>query len=374
MAGLYIHIPFCKQACHYCDFHFSTNTSRMDEMIDAIARELELQKDYLPNPVFSSIYFGGGTPSLLQTNHLEKIFNAIHAHYAVAPSCEITLEANPDDLGKGKLRQLKEAGINRLSIGIQSFTDETLHFLHRAHSAPMALACLDNARAAGFNNLSVDLIYGIPGLDLPAWQQTVETALQFAPEHFSAYALTIEEKTVFGRWTIQQKLPPLNEETQAVQFEYLVEKLEKGGYVHYEISNFCKPTFHAIHNSSYWKQTPYLGIGPSAHSYNLATRQFNVRNNALYLKALALNEIPCTIELLTYENKVNEYIFTTLRTHWGCDLQKLKNDYQFDLKKKYEGYLADLETKGLVLWEGDVLKLTTKGKLLADRIAADLFI
>ncbi len=374
MAGLYIHIPFCKQACHYCDFHFSTNTTRMDEMVDALVRELMLQKNYLPNAVFSSIYFGGGTPSLMKASQLDKIFDAIHTHYTIAPSCEITLEANPDDLDKEKLNQLKTAGINRLSIGIQSFTEETLRFLNRGHNAQMALSCLGNARAAGFDNLSVDLIYALPGLGLPAWQQTIETALQFAPAHFSAYALTIEEKTVFGRWAAHQKLYPLEEEAQAVQFEYLAEKLEKEGYEHYEISNFCRPKFHAVHNSGYWKQSPYLGIGPSAHSYNLATRQFNVRNNAHYLKALSLNKIPCEIELLTPENKINEYIFTTLRTCWGCDLQKLKRDFQFDLKKNRAPYLADLETKGLVSCEGDILILTTKGKLLADQIAADLMV
>lgn len=374
MAGLYLHIPFCKQACHYCDFHFSTNSSRMEEMVNALVRELVLQKNYLPHAIFSSIYLGGGTPSLLKPQHMDKIFDTIYNHYAIAPSCEITLEANPDDLGKVKLNQIKASGINRLSIGIQSFAEEILQFLNRGHTAHMALACLDNARAAGFDNLSIDLIYAIPSLDLPAWQQTVETALQFAPEHFSAYALTIEEKTVFGRWARQQKLHPLDEETQAIQFEYLVEKLEQKGYEHYEISNFCRPRFHAIHNSGYWKQTPYLGIGPSAHSYNLITRQHNVSNNAHYLKALALNKIPCTIEWLTTENKINEYIFTALRTCWGCDLQKLKKDFQYDLKEQHAPYLANLETRGLVVCVDDKLKLTTRGKLLADQIAADLLI
>ena len=375
MAGLYLHIPFCKQACHYCDFHFSTSLGLKSRLVEALVREIELRRDYLgPNPVLETIYFGGGTPSLLTEVDLTLIFNAIHRHFAVAPQAEITLEANPDDLTKEKLRMLQEAGINRLSIGIQSFDEGILKLLNRAHDANTALRCLGDVRKAGFHNVSIDLIYAIPGLSNKAWEEAIKHALRFSPEHISSYALTIENKTVFGNWSKHGKLQPIDEDIAAEQFEILMDLLEAEGYEHYEISNFCKPGYHSKHNSSYWKQLPYLGIGPSAHSYNGLSRQSNIRNNALYARSIEKGIIPFEREVLTPENKINEYILTTLRTMWGCDLNFLKQNLGDDLLQRQKAYVSGLQTQGFVTLELNMLRLTRKGKLLADKIVEDLIV
>lgn len=373
MAGLYIHIPFCKQACHYCDFHFSTNRELTHQLSEALATELKLQKEYLKGEVLKTIYLGGGTPSLLSVEDLEIIFNAISANYIVDAHPEISLEANPDDLTPEKLSELNRVGVNRLSIGIQSFDYEVLKFLNRAHDAQAALGCVKLAREAGFNNLSIDLIYAIPGQDNSAWKKNLEQAILLSPEHISAYSLSIEEKTTFGRWQRSGKLKAADEELAAQQFEMLMEELEQAGYEHYEISNFSKPGFHSRHNSSYWEQEHYLGVGPSAHSYNGNTRQFNVLNNHLYNKSLADNKIPFELELLTPANKINEYIFTTLRTSRGCDFLKLKREHGYDIQTKNAAYLNNIIQHKLAFMDNHVLKLTRSGKLLADKIASDLF-
>lgn len=372
MPGLYFHVPFCKQACHYCDFHFSTNLARQSDMVVAMMQELELQKDYLQNKELSSIYFGGGTPSLLEAGHFDKIFNTIGKYFSLASACEITLEANPDDLSLTKLKTIKEAGVNRLSIGIQSFDTDILKFLNRVHDGKMAIDALKNSRIAGFNNISIDLIYAIPRQDHQALIKNIDTALQFSPEHISAYGLTIESKTVFGNWVAKNKLTPVKETINAEQFEMLGERLAKNNYEHYEISNYCKPNYYSQHNSSYWKQEPYLGIGPSAHSYNNVSRQFNISNNIVYLKSIDRAEVPSQIEMLTTENKINEYVFTTLRTMWGCDLNRLKQEYAFDLLAESGDYLEKIRQKKLITIDNQVLRLTHKGKLLADQISLDL--
>lgn len=372
MPGLYLHVPFCKQACHYCDFHFSTNLTRQSDMVEAMMQELVLHKDYLQHKELSSIYFGGGTPSLLEDSHFEKIFTTIGKYFSLTRACEITLEANPDDLSPAKLKSIKEAGINRLSIGIQSFDNDILKFLNRAHDGKMAIDALENSRIAGFNNISIDLIYAIPGQDHQALIKNIDAALQFSPEHISAYGLTIENKTVFGNWAAKNKLTPVNETINAEQFEILGARLAKNNYEHYEISNYSKPNYYSQHNSSYWKQEPYLGIGPSAHSYNNVSRQFNISNNASYLKSIARAEVPYQIEMLSPENKINEYVFTTLRTMWGCDLNKLKAEYGFDLLAENSSYLEKLKQKKLVTIDNHVLRLTHQGKLLADQISLDL--
>jgi len=373
MAGLYIHIPFCKQACHYCDFHFSTNLKQVDDMVNAIAWEMKLQKDYLDKNSLKTIYFGGGTPSLLEQRHFNQIFDSIHKFFHVVPDCEVTVEANPDDLTPGKLRTLKNVGVNRLSIGIQSFDDVVLQFLNRAHDSKSALTCIDNARSAGIDNLSIDLIYAIPAQDHKAWIRNIDTALQLAPQHFSAYSLTIEEKTVFGNWLSKNKLQEVSDEESAIQFEILMKKLTVAGYEHYEISNFCLPGFQSRHNSSYWRQEPYLGIGPSAHSYNKISRQFTSKNNALYIRSIQEKKVPYEMEVLTRANKINEFILTTLRTNWGCDISYLKNEYEYDLISEKADYIADLQRNNLVLIQDQVILLTRKGKLLADKIASDFF-
>ena len=374
MAGLYLHVPFCKQACHYCDFHFSTLSDFRPDLIRAMSTELKLQKDYLQGEALSTVYFGGGTPSLLHQSELEIIFGGIHSIYTLNDRLEISLEANPDDLTKEKLAELKRLGINRLSIGIQSFDDSILKFLNRVHDADEATRCLADARSEGFNNISVDLIYAIPGQTRDMWKKNIEKTLQLSPEHISAYALTIEKKTVFGQWQKKGKLQPVAEELAAEQFELLMDTMQNAGYEHYEISNFCRPGFHSRHNTSYWQQVRYLGIGPSAHSYDSVSRQLNISNNALYCKAIESNTVPFEREVLTRENRINEYLFTTLRTTWGCDLEKIKENFQFDVYQENKAYLVTLQEKNLVSLENHKLMLTRTGKLVADQIASDLFV
>jgi len=373
MAGIYIHIPFCKQACYYCDFHFSTNQSLKEELIGSISRELDLQKDYLQGEPIETIYFGGGTPSLLSKQELDLIFNSIHKHYSVIPFPEITLEANPDDLSKEKIIILKEVGINRVSLGIQSFDDTVLKFLNRAHSSADALTCVSQLREYEINNLSIDLIHSIPGQDDRLLGQNLEKVIRLAPQHISVYSLTIEEKTVFGKWASRGQLNVMAENQAAGQFELVMDTLIASGYQHYEISNFCLPGFASRHNSSYWQQKKYLGVGPSAHSFDGKSRQFNVSNNHLYMKALHEGEIPFEIEILTRENKINEYIFTSLRTHRGCNLSYLKSTCDYDLIKINSAYIQSLLNNGYLTYTDEVLTLSRQGKLLADKIASDLF-
>lgn len=374
MAGVYIHIPFCKQACYYCDFHFSTNQGRRGEMVQAIRTELSLQKGYLEGEAIQTIYLGGGTPSLLSENELNSILQDIHKNFTLGHALEITLEANPDDLSKEKLKALREAGINRLSIGIQSFDDNMLKSLNRAHNAWMAQNCVSDAYAAGFTNLSLDLIYAIPKQDDNLWKKNIEQVLALRPQHISSYALTIEEKTIFGRWAAQGKIRAVDDDFAAMQLQLLVDCLEKEQYEQYEVSNFSQPGFQSQHNSNYWKGKKYLGVGPSAHSYNGESRQFNVSNNSAYLNAIADDKIPATVEILTREDKINEYLLTTLRTSWGANLVKLHDELGFDLVEVHGAYIRRLEENKLAIVENQTLILTKKGKLLADKIASDLFV
>ena len=372
MAGLYIHIPFCKQACHYCDFHFSTNQGTRTILAQAIASELKLQSDYLSGELIETIYFGGGTPSLLSDKELEIIFSAIYTNFQLATAPEITLEANPDDLTRQKLVELKSIGVNRLSIGIQSFDDTVLTFFNRAHSATEALQCVALSREVGFDNLSLDLIYSIPGQDLTGWKKNIEQAISLQPEHISAYSLTVEDKTVFGHRQKKGTLKPLEERESIENFEVLIDSLVLAGFEQYEISNFCKPGYYSKHNSSYWKQKKYLGVGPSAHSYNFESRQSNISNNSQYTKSINSGTVPCEIEILNKENKINEYIFTTLRTQWGCDIEYLKKELGYDLLQSK--VLKMLLEKQFINLENKVLTLTRSGKFLADQIALDLFV
>jgi oxygen-independent coproporphyrinogen III oxidase len=373
MAGIYLHIPFCRQACYYCDFHFSTNTTRQQEMVDAICSEIQLQRHYLGTEIVHSIYFGGGTPSMLTAVQLDSIISTLHHQFAIVPDAEITLEANPDDLTSQKLISLRSSGINRLSLGIQSFNDKILQSLNRSHTSQRGLEAYLAARETGFTNISVDLIYAIPGETQRDWQQDIDQAIQLHPEHISSYSLTIEEKTVFGRWATQGKLKPETDDNAALQLEMLVESLTAAGYEQYEVSNFARPGFYSQHNSSYWKQEPYLGIGPGAHSYNLHTRQFNIRNNHLYIRAIEGGEIPAEHEVLTRQDQINEYLLTTLRTQWGADLKLLRQNFDYNLPEIHFPYIKTLVESNLAVLVNDNLTLTKSGKLLADKIAADLF-
>jgi len=343
-------------------------------MLHAFVREIELQKDYLPKKPLDSVYFGGGTPSLLSDKELSLLMEAIQRNFSISSSAEITLEANPDDLTKEKLLLLKESGINRLSIGIQSFDDDVLQYLNRAHNTEAAQNCFGLARDAGFKNISIDLIYAIPNQDHQAWEKNIDRALSLKPDHISSYSLTIEAKTAFGRWAATGKLKPQDDEFAATQLILLVKKLEESGFEQYEISNFALPQFQSKHNSSYWKQQPYLGIGPSAHSYNGNSRQFNINNNSLYLKSLEANTIPATSEVLTQEEMINDYLLTTLRTSWGASLLSLKENFNFNLMKEHESYIHSLIKNNLANIENETLILTKAGKLLADKIASDLFV
>jgi oxygen-independent coproporphyrinogen-3 oxidase len=374
MAGLYIHVPFCRQACYYCDFHFSTNTTYRPEMIASLVTEMRLQQAYLSGEPLETIYFGGGTPSLLDENELTAIVAAVRECFTVESDAEITVEANPDDLTTDKLKTLSRIGVNRLSIGIQSFHDAALTFFNRAHNAADSSRCLSDAREAGFTNISIDLIYGIPGQGDRIWRENIAKACSFSPEHISAYALTIEEKTVFGRRYARGQFTPTTEEQVATQFELLMEEMRGRGYEHYEISNFSRPGWRSRHNTSYWEQKPYLGIGPSAHSYDGRSRQHNVANNSLYINSIGAGKVPFEREVLSRETLVNEYIMTRLRTSDGLDLSRLKAVHGFDLLEHHRPYIAQLTSLGNIKIEGDTLRLTNPGKLLADKISSDLFV
>ena len=374
MAGIYLHIPFCKQACHYCDFHFSTNQQFKADMVAAIREEINLRQDYLGAEAIKTIYFGGGTPSLLSSEEIKALLDLIHVRFAVERNVEITLEANPDDLNSEKLASLRAAGINRLSIGIQSFHNKQLKLLNRAHDTESANACVQDARAAGFDNISIDLIYAIPDESDQLWVEDIEEALSLQPEHISCYALTIEPQTVFGKWAKYGKLRITEDEVAARHLEILMDKLEDAGYEHYEVSNFAKPGYYSKHNSSYWKGETYLGVGPSAHSYNKESRQFNIANNHLYMRAISKGTVPFEKEILTKADKINEFILTSLRTSWGCDTQKLSKGFEYDLLQDQNSYVKKIIGAGYAELNSTTLVLTKKGKLLADKIASDLFI
>ena len=373
MAGLYIHIPFCKQACHYCDFHFSTNLQLMEVMMDSITVELNLRKDYLKGEAVDTVYFGGGTPSLVPAEYLEKILDQI-AQLFPGRKQEVTLEANPDDLNPQALANWKSLGIDRLSLGIQSFQDQILKAYNRAHTSKEATQAIQLARAAGFEKFSIDLIYGYPHTDHQLWKLDLEEALRLDPGHLSAYSLTIEPKTTFGNWTKKGKFSPAEDEFVAQQFEWLQERCDKAGYLQYEISNFSRPNQAAIHNSNYWKRSPYLGIGPSAHSFDGSSRGFNPSSNASYTKALSAGSLPFVLEQLTPTESINEEILTGLRTQWGLDTGSLADRYHLDILEIKKGPISKLTELGMIHTLGKTLTLTRKGQLLADSIASDIFI
>ena len=371
---LYLLIPFCRQACHYCDFHFSTNTSNKRAVVEAIASEIVLRKDYLPKAEIETIYFGGGTPSMLDEAELHLLLNTINQHFTIANNAEITLEANPDDLQRDKLQQLYNAGINRLSIGIQSFHEPHLKFLNRIHSAGEGEICVKTAQEIGIKNISIDLIYAIPAPDHSILMQDMQQAFALDIAHISAYCLTIEPQTAFGSWLKKKKIKPIEEEYAAEQFEILVKTLAANGYEQYEISNFARDGHYSQHNSSYWKQRPYLGVGPSAHSYNGVSREYNVSNNARYVEAIQKQIIPATLETLSPADQTNEYLLTGLRTKWGVNKEKLEI---LSGKSFLSTHFADLEEMTQRNWireDAENWYLTNAGKLFADRIASDLFI
>ena len=373
MAGIYIHIPFCKQACHYCNFHFSTSLKQKEPLLQALLVEIERQKDYLSGEQLESIYLGGGTPSLLSVKELDLLFNQIQRFHKIANQAEITLEANPDDLSREQLKALRETPINRLSIGIQSFLEEDLRFMNRAHSAAEAEACIDLALEQGFTALTVDLIYGTPTLSHAQWEQNLQKVFEKPIQHLSCYCLTVEPKTALDHFVNTGKAKPVDEEQAALQFERLIEASKVAGFEQYEISNFARDGYYAVHNSNYWKGKKYLGIGPSAHSFNGESRQWNIANNAQYIRSIQAGELPHEVEHLDLDQRYNEYVMTGLRTIWGCEISKI---YGFSpaharhFKDKAQAFIqaGNMEEK-----EGNYC-LTEAGRLLADHIAMELFV
>ncbi|MBY0481652.1 MAG: radical SAM family heme chaperone HemW [Chitinophagaceae bacterium] len=372
MAGIYIHIPFCRKACHYCNFHFSTTHHQILPMLASIEKEAELQKEYLTENI-RTVYFGGGTPSILSIESLEKLMICLRKFYSIEADAEITLETNPDDIHAEKLEAWKRMGINRLSIGIQSFSDQDLLWMNRAHSAEQAIRSIELARAAGFDNITIDLIYGTPALTDEVWKINVQKALSFGIDHLSCYALTVEPKTGLEKMIAQKKMEAVDPEKQARHFTLLMQWLLEAGFEHYEISNFAKPGKRSKHNSNYWTGTHYLGLGPSAHSFNGQSRQWNIANNALYIQSLTNNKVPFEIEILSKMEQLNEYIMTSLRTMEGLSLHRVRKGWgEKELSIIMGLAKKSIDRKYLIL-ENEQLVLTNSGKLMADGIASDLF-
>jgi oxygen-independent coproporphyrinogen III oxidase len=372
MSGIYIHIPFCKQACNYCDFHFSTSMKKKDEMVLALTKEIVMRKNEFLDETIETIYFGGGTPSVLENSELQLLIDTVYANYKVAENPEITIEANPDDLSAERIFELSKSPINRLSIGIQSFYEEDLKMMNRAHNSAEAKNCLAEATKY-FDNISLDLIYGIPGMSDEMWKQNIETALSFGIPHISSYALTVEPKTALSKLIQTGKIAEPLDEVASNHFMILVETLQKNGFIHYELSNFGKENYFSKNNSAYWLGKKYIGIGPSAHSYDGIKRGWNVANNSLYIKSIQENKLPIETETLSVSDRYNEYIMTGLRTIWGVSLERIEKEFGSEyldyLKKQSQKFFHD----DLLSIENNILKPTLKGKFLTDGIASDLF-
>ncbi len=373
MAGIYLHIPFCKKACHYCNFHFSTQTTHIQSFVNAIIREIELQKDYLKGPI-QTIYFGGGTPSLLSQTQLSTIIKALYANFDIAPEIECTLEANPDDINKDLLAAWKALGINRLSIGIQSFQAKSLTWMNRAHSIEQSHTAIQLAQAAGINNISVDLIYGTPTLSDAALIQDLNWIEHYQIKHVSCYALTVEDKTALKKLIEKEALKDVDPAQQAAHFELLSSRLVAMGMEHYEISNFAQPGCRSQHNSNYWSGVPYLGLGPSAHSFNGISRQWNIANNALYIQSINRNQLNFEIEQLSDANRYNEYIMTSLRRMEGFDLDFIKMNFGIHYYQHTISTIESMRPKNYLIQDQNKFMLSKAAKFLADGIASDFFI
>lgn len=373
MSGIYIHIPFCKQACHYCDFHFSTSLKKKDEIVLALAKEIEMRKEEFKDEIVETIYFGGGTPSILEISEIRLLIDAVYANYKVTDNPEITVEANPDDLSEERIIELAKNKVNRLSIGIQSFFEDDLKLMNRAHNADEAKKSLEIATQY-FNNITIDLIYGMPGMSNKKWLANIETALSYNIPHISSYALTVEPKTALDAFIKKGIISPPDDEVAQGHFHLLVEKLEDSGFIHYELSNFGKEGYFSKNNSSYWLGKKYIGIGPSAHSYDGEKRGWNVSNNMLYLKSLSEDKLPLETETLTKTDRYNEYIMTGLRTIWGVSLDRIKNEFGQDYLDYLNQQAAKYIEDHLLFVDEDILCTTRSGKFLSDGIASDLFL
>lgn len=369
--GIYIHIPFCKQACHYCDFHFSTSLKHKTKLVDAICKELILRKNELQKPI-ETIYFGGGTPSLLSKEELDQIFKCILENYHVVKDAEITLEANPDDLSEAYLAMLKNTSINRLSIGVQSFFERDLKLMNRAHNAMEAIASIKMAKKH-FNNISIDLIYGIPGQTEEDWKENLNKLIELNIPHVSSYALTVEPNTALHYFIEKEVIPPVDDDLAKTHFEMLIDFLKQNKFDHYEFSNFGKPNYYSRNNTAYWTGKNYLGIGPSAHSLVENKRSWNVSNNAKYIKSIANNQLPSEIEILDQIDLYNEYIMTRLRTKWGISLGEIEKKFGTKFKNYALNLIPNKVNNQLLIEADGRIKIHPKALFLSDGVAAELF-
>ncbi|MCB9251844.1 MAG: radical SAM family heme chaperone HemW [Flavobacteriales bacterium] len=379
MAGLYLHIPFCSKACFYCDFHFSVNRKNEDALVDALLRELryygkDSETDFFKGTKLDTLYFGGGTPSILSLEALNTILNSVHKNFDFNPDPEVTLEANPENLSEENCERFSSLGINRLSIGIQSFYDHHLTWMNRSHRAEEAIRGLENAQKTGFKNLSADLIYGFDGLNADEWLANLETITKYKVDHLSCYALTVEKNTPLYKLILQGKYKTTQEEVQAEHFDILMQWAEKNGWNHYEVSNFCRENNFSRHNRSYWEGKPYLGIGPSAHSFDTKIRRWNVSDNRSYIEALRTGKPDFEEEILTIENKMNEYLLTGLRMKEGINLNHLPGMGKRSFMNLHKQKLDLFVSEGLMVLSDPMLRLSSKGKMFADRIACDFFV
>ena len=374
MAGIYIHIPYCKQKCIYCDFHFRVSQKDKKEMLKSMHKEIKSRRNYLVNEKIETIYFGGGTPSILKNYELKKLLELIYSTYDINDNIEITVECNPDDLTSKKLLSFKNMGVNRLSIGVQSFNDKELKFMNRSHNALEAVKGIKIAQKIGFNNITIDLIYGIPHQTINDWEKNIDQALSLNIQHFSAYSLTVEKKTVLSHMVNNKKIKLLSDEIVVNQFNLLQKKAAAAKFIHYEISNFGKIGYFSQHNTGYWKSVHYLGIGPSAHSYNGISRRSNISSNKKYRENIDSNKSYFKEEVLSITEQYNEYIFTTLRTIWGSDISVIKEKYGDDIEFHFLCEIKKWKAKKYIVTIEKKYKLSSKGMIFADKIASDLFI
>lgn len=373
MAGIYIHIPFCRQKCYYCDFYSVASLKHATELQEMLCKELEFQKDYLQGEKIESIYIGGGSPSILSPEEITKIIEKIYQLHLVKENAEITLEANPDDLNIRYLEELFKSKINRLSIGIQSFSDDDLKLMNRRHTSKQAIETIKEAQKIGFKNISIDLIYGLPNMTTAKWENHLNKAFDLNIQHISSYHLTYEPRTVFARMLEKNEIKPIEEDSSYEQFLLLRKKSQEAGFIHYEISNFAKPNFLAVHNTNYWKQIKYLGIGPSAHSYDGENRQWNISHIADYIKSMRKNKIPFEKEILNQNDKYNDYIMTSLRTIWGIDLDYVEKNFGEDLSKKCLKSSKPFIEKNMLIKKQNNLTLAKNCLFVADKLISELF-
>jgi oxygen-independent coproporphyrinogen-3 oxidase len=375
MAGIYIHIPYCRKLCYYCDFHRALYAGDAGAFLNALAREIDLREDYLDNEPIETIYFGGGTPSVLKIQELNFITEKIQQKFSVADSAEITLEANPDDLDVSYINGLRhDTAVNRLSIGIQSFNDAELKLMNRRHNARQALQSVSEAKKAGFTNISIDLIYGIPGMTTGEWTKNLSLAMDPGITHISAYHLTFEPGTVFYKYLNEGKLIAPSEEESLSQYETLINMTHKNKFIHYEISNFGREGYFSLHNTSYWRQKKYMGLGPSAHSYNTVSRQWNVADNKKYIYSINKGIVRARKEILDKKTRFNDYLLTSLRTMWGTDMEYVAAAYGPEYSDYLEAGIIKFLSAGTMIKNKNILTLTDKGKFISDYIISELIL